>query len=60
VDAGRVVTSAGVAAGMDNSLYVVARPLGEKVAPTTADQMEYPRTDVPGCGPAYAARRKTG
>jgi len=41
VDAGRVVTSAGIAAGIDMSLYVVARLLGAEVGRKTVDQMEY-------------------
>jgi len=43
VDAGRVVTSAGIAAGIDMTLYVVGRILGEEVSESTARQMEYPR-----------------
>lgn len=42
VDNGRVVCSAGIAAGIDMSLYVVGRLLGEEVAGKTARQMEYP------------------
>jgi transcriptional regulator GlxA family with amidase domain len=42
VDNGRVVCSAGIAAGIDMSLYVVARLLGREVADKTAHQMEYP------------------
>jgi transcriptional regulator GlxA family with amidase domain len=42
VDNGRVVTSAGIAAGIDMSLHIVARLLGEEVAEKTARQMEYP------------------
>lgn len=42
VDNGKVVTSAGVAAGIDMSLYVVGRLLGEETARTTAKHMEYP------------------
>ena len=41
VDAGRVITSAGVSAGIDMSLHVVARLLGEQVAQETARYMEY-------------------
>jgi transcriptional regulator GlxA family with amidase domain len=37
-----VVCSAGIAAGIDKSLYVVARLLGWEVAEKTARQMEYP------------------
>ena len=42
VDDGRVVCSAGIAAGIDMSLYVLARLLGREVADKTAHQMEYP------------------
>jgi transcriptional regulator GlxA family with amidase domain len=41
VDNGRVITSAGVSAGIDMALYVVARLLGEEHARATADHMEY-------------------
>jgi transcriptional regulator GlxA family with amidase domain len=41
VDNGRVICSAGIAAGMDMSLHVVARLLGKEVAEKTARQMEY-------------------
>jgi transcriptional regulator GlxA family with amidase domain len=42
VDNGRVVCSAGIAAGIDMSLHVVARLCGDDVARKTARQMEYP------------------
>jgi len=42
VDNGRVVCSAGIAAGIDMSLHVVGRLLGKEVAVRTARQMEYP------------------
>ena len=42
VDNGRVVCSAGIAAGIDLSLHVLARLLGSDVAVRTAQQMEYP------------------
>jgi transcriptional regulator GlxA family with amidase domain len=42
VDNGRVVCWAGIAAGIDMSLHVVARLLGREVAERTARQMEYP------------------
>lgn len=42
VDNGKVVTSAGVAAGIDTALYVVARLLGAETATKTARHMEYP------------------
>jgi transcriptional regulator GlxA family with amidase domain len=42
VDNGRVICSAGIAAGIDMSLHVVGRLLGHEVAVKTAHQMEYP------------------
>ena len=42
VDNGRIVTSAGVAAGIDMSFHVVARLLGQEVADATAKYIEYP------------------
>jgi transcriptional regulator GlxA family with amidase domain len=42
VDNGRIVCSAGIAAGIDMSLHVVGRLVGEEVAAKTAAQMEYP------------------
>ncbi len=41
-DNGKILTSAGVAAGMDMSLYMVGRLFGEKQAKTTAQYIEYP------------------
>ena len=41
VDNGRVVTSAGVSAGIDMSLYIVGRLLGPEEAARTAKGMEY-------------------
>ena len=41
VDAGPIVTSAGVSAGIDMSLHVVGRLYGEKIAARTARIMEY-------------------
>jgi transcriptional regulator GlxA family with amidase domain len=41
VDDGRVLTSAGVSAGIDMALHVVGRLLGEAVARNTARHMEY-------------------
>jgi transcriptional regulator GlxA family with amidase domain len=40
-DTGKVVTSAGVSAGIDMSLHVVARLLGDELAEEAADYMEY-------------------
>ena len=41
VDNGRIVTTAGISAGIDGSLHVVARLLGRRVADQTAKYMEY-------------------
>jgi transcriptional regulator GlxA family with amidase domain len=41
VDAGKLVTSAGVSAGTDMALYLVARLAGRAVAENTATTMEY-------------------
>ena len=45
VEDGRVFTSAGISAGIDMALKVVARHHGEKVARETARNMEYPYPD---------------
>lgn len=42
VDNGKIITSAGIAAGIDMSLYVVERLIGQDVAAATARHMEYP------------------
>jgi transcriptional regulator GlxA family with amidase domain len=42
VEDGRVITSAGISAGIDMSLKVVARYFGEEIAKATARHMEYP------------------
>jgi transcriptional regulator GlxA family with amidase domain len=44
VDNGRVITSGGIAAGIDMSLHVVERLLGREHAQATARHMEYPWT----------------
>jgi transcriptional regulator GlxA family with amidase domain len=41
VDEGRIVTSAGISAGIDMSLHLVSRLLGLEIAEATAHQMEY-------------------
>ena len=41
VDAGEIVTSAGISAGLDMSLHLVARLEGEALAVRTARQMDY-------------------
>jgi transcriptional regulator GlxA family with amidase domain len=42
VDNGHIILSAGVAAGIDMSLYVVAKLLGQEKAEETARYIEYP------------------
>ncbi len=42
VDEGKILTSAGIAAGIDLALRIVARCFGEATARATARQMEYP------------------
>jgi transcriptional regulator GlxA family with amidase domain len=41
VEQGKVVTSAGISAGIEMSLHIVARLVGEGLAQRTARQMEY-------------------
>jgi transcriptional regulator GlxA family with amidase domain len=41
VDNGRVITSAGISAGIDMSLYAVGKLLGKEVADETARYMQY-------------------
>ncbi len=47
VDEGRVVTSAGISAGIDMSLHLVRRQEGQELAEATARQMEYAWRDSP-------------
>lgn len=42
VEDGKILTSAGISAGIDMALNVVARYCGETIARATARQMEYP------------------
>jgi transcriptional regulator GlxA family with amidase domain len=44
-DNGLILTSAGISAGIDCSLHLVARLLGEEAGQATADYMEYHRAD---------------
>lgn len=46
VDSGDVATSAGVSAGIDMSLYMVGKLLGEEAARRTAHTIEYPYLDA--------------
>jgi len=48
VDNGRIITSAGISAGIDMSLHVVARLLGKDEARDTAQYMEYDWRDDGG------------
>ena len=41
IDNGRIIVSAGISAGIDMSLYVVAKLLGKEQALETAQYMEY-------------------
>lgn len=41
VDNGRVITSAGVSAGIDMSLYIISKVFGKEIADQTARSMEY-------------------
>jgi transcriptional regulator GlxA family with amidase domain len=54
VDQGRVVTTAGVSAGIDGALHVVARLLGRAVADHTARYMEYHWTPEPYLAKGYS------
>lgn len=54
VDGGRVVTTAGVSAGIDGALHVVARLLGRDVADRTARYMEYDWRPDPAAAAAYS------
>jgi len=47
VDEGTVVTAAGISAGIDMSLHLVARLAGEDLAARTAHQMEFARFTSP-------------
>ena len=48
VDEGHIVTSAGVSAGIDMSLHLVARVCGHAIAAWTARRMEYPWSSPQG------------
>ncbi len=45
VEDGRIITAAGISAGIDMALKVVARYYGEDIARVTAKYMEYPYPD---------------
>ena len=46
VDNGKIITSGGISAGIDMSLYVIGRLLGKEKAEQTAEQMEYKQLTV--------------
>ena len=52
VEAGRVITSAGISAGFDMSLHLVRRLEGQELAVRTARQMEYDWDPTPGPSPS--------
>ena len=54
VDAGRIVTTAGISAGIDGSLHVIARLLGRRVADQVARYMEYHWTPEAYLSTSYA------
>jgi putative intracellular protease/amidase len=54
IDNGRIVTTAGVSAGIDGSLHVVARLLGRVIADRTARYMEYRWTPDSYLADSYA------
>jgi putative intracellular protease/amidase len=54
VDNGHVVTTAGISAGIDGSLHVVARLLGRRVADQVANYMEYAWTPEASLALGYA------
>ncbi|HMU82043.1 MAG TPA: hypothetical protein PKE49_01695 [Leptospiraceae bacterium] len=41
VDQGRIITSAGISAGIDMSLHIVERYFGKEASRATARRMEY-------------------
>ncbi|HEX6849896.1 MAG TPA: hypothetical protein VF139_00705, partial [Candidatus Polarisedimenticolaceae bacterium] len=47
VDNGRIITTAGVSAGIDGALHVVDRLLGREAAEKAAAYMEYPWAAAP-------------
>ena len=49
VDNGKIITTAGVSAGIDGALHIVARLLGKQAAVSTARYMEYDKWE-PGAG----------
>jgi transcriptional regulator GlxA family with amidase domain len=54
IDNGKLITTAGVSAGLDGSLHLVARTLGRYVADRTAEYMEYPWAPQSPASASYA------
>lgn len=54
IDNGRVLTSAGIAAGLDMSLHLVGRLAGADLARRTARQMDYPWNHEDHASPTLA------
>lgn len=54
VDSGKILTTAGISAGIDGSLHVVARLLGRRVADQVSRYMEYHWTPEPYLSREYA------
>jgi len=57
VDNGKIVTTAGVSAGIDGALHIVARLFGRATADETARYMEYRWTPEPYLIPMYASSK---
>jgi transcriptional regulator GlxA family with amidase domain len=57
VDNGKIVTTAGVSAGIDGALHVVARLLGRAAADETARYMEYRWAPEPYLSQSYASSK---
>jgi len=57
VDNGKIVTTAGVSAGIDGALHVVARLLGRAAADETARYMEYRWAPEPYLSQTYASSK---
>jgi len=54
IDSGGIITTAGVSAGIDGALHVVARLLGRQIADQTARYMEYHWTPEPYLSVTYS------
>jgi transcriptional regulator GlxA family with amidase domain len=57
IDDGKIVTTAGVSAGIDGALHVVARLLGRAAADETARYMEYRWAPEPYLAQTYASSK---